>query len=238
MVGKVLSVERHPNADRLQRYARWRRAGRRARSSAAPPTSPPGRPSRWRFPARCCPGARSSGAPKLRGVASDGMILSEAELQIGDDAEGSRSWTTMSLAARHARSAEVLPLAEPVLGARGQLEPRRLLGVYGVAREVHAFSGAPLAEPPWEGTSRPTGEGEASDYASVTVEVPELCPRFTRARVHRGDDRPLAAVAEGAADRGRPAADQQRRRHHQLRDAADRPAAARVRPRSGRPTAR
>ena len=41
-------------------------------------------------------------------------------------------------------------------------------------------------------------------------------------------------MAEGAADGRRPAADQQRRRHHQLRDAADRPAAARVRPRPRR----
>ncbi len=53
------------------------------------------------------------------------------------------------------------------------------LGVYGVAREVHAFSGAPLAEAPWERDAEATGEGEAADYASVTVEVPELCPRFT-----------------------------------------------------------
>ena len=52
-------------------------------------------------------------------------------------------------------------------------------GVYGVAREVHAFSGAPLAPAPWEEDAEATGEGEASEHASVTVEVPELCPRFT-----------------------------------------------------------
>jgi phenylalanyl-tRNA synthetase beta chain len=52
-------------------------------------------------------------------------------------------------------------------------------GVYGVAREVHAVTGAELAEAPWSEDAEATGEGEASDYASVTVEVPELCPRFT-----------------------------------------------------------
>ena len=98
---------------------------------------------------------------------------------------------------------------------------------------MHAFSGAPLAEAPWEDDAEAAGEGEASDYASVTVEVPELCPALHRPGVHRSDAWPLAAVAEGAAGRGRPAADQQRRRHHQLRDAAHRAAAARVRPRSG-----
>ena len=55
VVGRVLSAEQHPDADRLKVCKvdlgeRGRR--RRRRSSAARPTSPPGRPSRWRGPAR------------------------------------------------------------------------------------------------------------------------------------------------------------------------------------------
>src|SRR5207247_3404495 len=75
--------------------------------------------------------------------------------------------------------AKALPVAEPVLEL--EVTPNRVdcLGVYGIAREVHAITGAPLATPPWEPDADATGEGEASDYASVTVEVPELCPRFT-----------------------------------------------------------
>src|SRR5436305_234542 len=46
--------------------------------------------------------------------------------------------------------------------------------------------------------------------------------------------RPGAAVAEGAPDGRRPAADIQRRRHHELRDAGLRPGHARVRLRSRR----
>src|SRR4029453_13267616 len=74
---------------------------------------------------------------------------------------------------------EVLPLAEPVLEL--EVTPNRVdcFGVYGVAREVHAISAAPLAAEPWAEDAPAKGEGEASDYASVTVEVPELCPRFT-----------------------------------------------------------
>jgi phenylalanyl-tRNA synthetase beta chain len=52
-------------------------------------------------------------------------------------------------------------------------------GVYGVAREVHAITGAALAAEPWAEDAEATGEGEAADYASVEVLVPELCPRFT-----------------------------------------------------------
>ena len=66
----------------------------------------------------------------------------------------------------------------------------------------------------------------------VTVEEPELCPRFT-ARVdlrRQGRRKPLVA-AQAAGDDRRPA-DQQHRRRDQLRDVRVRPAAARLRPRS------
>jgi phenylalanyl-tRNA synthetase beta chain len=52
-------------------------------------------------------------------------------------------------------------------------------GVYGVAREVHAIGATPLAPEPWAEDAPADGVGEAGDYASVAVEVPELCPRFT-----------------------------------------------------------
>src|SRR5262249_37573273 len=74
---------------------------------------------------------------------------------------------------------EVIPVSEPVI----ELEPTSnrvdCFGVYGVARELHAVTGATLAAPPWDDDAEATGDGDVSDYASVTVEVPELCPRFT-----------------------------------------------------------
>jgi phenylalanyl-tRNA synthetase beta chain len=75
--------------------------------------------------------------------------------------------------------AEVLPLAEPVLEI--EVTPNRsdCFGVYGVAREVHAVTGAMLGRPPWATEPPAEGTGTAADFASVTVEVPDLCPRFT-----------------------------------------------------------
>ena len=69
------------------------------------------------------------------------------------------------------RGEEVLPIAEEVLEL--DLNPNRsdCLGVYGVAREVHAITGAPLTPAPWESDALAEGEGEASDYASVKVEA-------------------------------------------------------------------
>ncbi len=74
---------------------------------------------------------------------------------------------------------DVVPIADPVLEL--EITPNRpdCLGVYGVARELHAITGAELAPEPWAIDAEALGEGEAADYASVTVEVPELCPRFT-----------------------------------------------------------
>ena len=130
------------------------------------------------------------------------------------------------------RSSDVLPIATDVLVL--EITPNRpdCLGIYGVAREVHAATGAPLAPPPW--SEDPGTRAASSAGITITVEASRAVPALHRARVRGRQDRPEPAVAEGAADGGRPAPDLQRRRHHQLRDAAHRPAAARVRPRPRR----
>ena len=71
----------------------------------------------------------------------------------------------------------VLPIATDVLVLR-VTRPNRpdCLGIYGVAREVHAATGAPLAPAPWSEDPAVPGTLEA---ARITVECPDLCPRFT-----------------------------------------------------------
>ena len=123
------------------------------------------------------PDGSELGRAKLRGIESDGMILSERELELGEDHAGIMVLETD--AAPGTPLAEVLPIADAVLEL--DLNPNRVdcMGVYGVAREVHAITGAPLAAPPWDGDAEPTGAGSVEDFASVTVEVPDLCPRFS-----------------------------------------------------------
>ncbi|MDQ6777789.1 MAG: phenylalanine--tRNA ligase subunit beta [Actinomycetota bacterium] len=48
--------------------------------------------------------------------------------------------------------------------------------MYGVAREAHAATGAPLAPPPW---AQDPGTAGPVTGASVEVLCPDLCPRFT-----------------------------------------------------------
>ena len=64
----------------------WGRASR-ARSSAAPGTSAPARPSPSRCPGAVLPDGPKLERAKLRGTVSDGMILSERELELGPDHE-------------------------------------------------------------------------------------------------------------------------------------------------------
>jgi phenylalanyl-tRNA synthetase beta chain len=176
VVGKVLSVERHPDADRLSVCEVDAGEGGRTIVCGAPNVAA-GQTVPVALPGAVMPDGTELGKAKLRGVESDGMILSEAELQIGDDADGIavlddgvKPGTPLG---------EVIPVAESVLELEVNSNRVDCLGVYGVAREVHAITGAALAEAPWDRDAEATGDGEASDYASVTVEVPELCPRFT-----------------------------------------------------------
>jgi phenylalanyl-tRNA synthetase beta chain len=71
---------------------------------------------------------------------------------------------------------EVLPIRTDVLEL--EITPNRpdCLGVYGVAREVHAATGAELKAPPWAKDEHPAGDSIPG--ASVEVRT-ELCPRFT-----------------------------------------------------------
>ena len=69
--------------------------------------------------------------------------------------------------------AEVLPVAEPVLEL--EVTPNRVdcFGVYGVAREVHAVTGAPLGRRPWaEDAEADAARASPTTTPRSTVEVP------------------------------------------------------------------
>jgi phenylalanyl-tRNA synthetase beta chain len=192
VVGKVLSAEPHPNADRLRVCTVDTGDGERTIVCGAPNVAV-GQTVPVALPGATLPGGHKIGKAKLRGVESMGMICAASELELGegppgimvlDDGSGAPypgiagEKRTGSLTPGTPLS-EMLPIAEPVLEL--EVTPNRVdcFGVYGVAREVHAISAAPLAAEPWGDDAAAEGDGDVSDYASVTVEVPDLCPRFT-----------------------------------------------------------
>jgi phenylalanyl-tRNA synthetase beta chain len=193
VIGYVVAVEQHPNADRLRVCEVETGDGVRTIVCGAVNVAA-GQTVAVALPGARMADGRELGTAKLRGVESSGMILSERELEIGEDAEGIlvlEEPPTASSASRPGAEgspqglapgtalAEVLPIAETVLEL--DLNPNRVdcMGVYGVAREVHAITGAPLADPPWEVDAEPSGETGVDELAAVTVDVPDLCPRFT-----------------------------------------------------------
>jgi phenylalanyl-tRNA synthetase beta chain len=176
VVGRVLSAEQHPDADRLRVCIVDDGEGERTIVCGAPNVAA-GQTVAVALPGARMPGGEKLRKAKLRGVASEGMILAADELEIGEDHDGILELDGGIAAGTPL--AEILPLAEPVLEV--EVTPNRVdcFGVHGVAREVHAISAAPLGPDPWAEEVAAEGLGEASDFASVTVEVPELCPRFT-----------------------------------------------------------
>src|SRR5215218_7558809 len=119
VVGKVLSVEKHPDADKLSVCEVDTGDGTRTIVCGAPNVAA-GQTVPVALPGAVMPGGQELGQAKLRGVVSDGMILSEAELELGDDADG-----IIVLAANGEGPAagtplaDVLPVSEPIV----ELEP-------------------------------------------------------------------------------------------------------------------
>ncbi len=179
VVGRVLEAEPHPDADRLK-VCRVDLGGDAPLTIVCgAPNVAAGQTVAVARPGAVMPDGTKLGKAKLRGVVSEGMILAENELQIGPGGDGILVLDDLTPDAEFAPGAhlaDVLPIAMEVLEL--EITPNRpdCLGVYGVARELHAATGAPLAPAPW--AQDPGSAGEVAQ-ASVEVLCPDLCPRFT-----------------------------------------------------------
>jgi phenylalanyl-tRNA synthetase beta chain len=170
-VGKVVEAGKHPNADRLQlcRVDVGEKGPRQIVCGA------------WNFgagatvavalPGAVLPDGQTLEQAKLRGEVSNGMILSERELELGVDHGG--ILVLEDGPAPGTPLADVLPLTDDVLELETGHNRPDLLSVYGIAREVAALLGAELAPPP--GTDPPRGEDEPVD---VQVDDFDGCPRY------------------------------------------------------------
>jgi phenylalanyl-tRNA synthetase beta chain len=175
VVGRVLSREQHPDADRLSVCVVDTGDGSPSQIVCGAPNVAAGQTVAVARPGAVMPDGSTLGKATLRGVESNGMILAEDELAIGTehagimvlDQDGLEPGTPLT---------EVLPIATEVLHLEIGANRPDCLAVFGVAREVHAATGAPLGRPPW--AADPGSEGEIP-AVTVTVEDPDLCRRFT-----------------------------------------------------------
>ena len=150
-------------------------------------------------PGAVMPGGDKLGKAKLRGIESDGMILSEKELELGEDHDGIMVLSETAAAGHAARRG--LPGFRP--GARARLKPNRpdCLGVYGVAREVHAITGGAARAPPWEEDAPAGAVGEVGRQRIGQGGGPRALPALHGPRVRERDAGAVPAVAAGEAAR-------------------------------------
>jgi len=175
VIGHVLERRKHPDADRLSVCMVDVGGSAPSQIVCGAPNVAAGQTVAVARPGAIMPDGTTLGRAKLRGQSSEGMILAEDELAIGTDHDG-----IMVLGDGLAPGTpleRVLPIATDVLVL--EITPNRpdCLGIYGIAREVHAATGAPLKPPPWD---EDPGSAGALDAVQIFNEAgTDLCPRFT-----------------------------------------------------------
>ncbi len=191
VVGRVVAVERHPNADRLSVcQVDVGRAG----GNGAPLTIVCGAPNvRPGIKVPCAlvgaelPGG-DDGKPfqiklgKLRGVESQGMLCSARELKLSDDHGGLLLLDDGAVVGQDIRTH--LKLDDTLFTLKLTPNLAHCLSVYGIAREVSALTGAPLKRPQF-----PARSPAHRDVLPVKVEAPDLCGRFSGRIVRNVDPR-------------------------------------------------
>jgi len=170
-VGRVVEAGKHPNADRLQLCSVDVGEGEPRQIVCGAWNFGAGATVAVALPGAVLPGGQRLQQAKLRGEVSSGMILSERELELGADHTG-----ILVLPAEWEAGTplgDVLPLGDDVLEIETGYNRPDLTAIYGIAREVHALTGAELAPPP--GRDPALADEERVD---VVVEDLERCPRY------------------------------------------------------------
>ncbi len=170
VVGKVLSAEKHPNADRLQLTV-VDVGGKQQQIVCGAWNFGAGATVAVALPGATLPNGLTLERRELRGQMSEGMILAEDEVDLGTDHDG-----IMLLPGDVEAGTplvDVLPLVDDVLEVETTPNRPDLLSIYGLAREVAALFDVPLA--PWPGVDPPRSGDET---ITVDVEDFERCPRY------------------------------------------------------------
>ncbi|HEY8772598.1 MAG TPA: phenylalanine--tRNA ligase subunit beta, partial [Candidatus Limnocylindria bacterium] len=174
VVGRLLSVERHPNADKLWLTTVDVGSGQPLQIVCGADNISVGDLVPVALVGSVLPGDRRIERSKIRGVESQGMLCSAIELGLGDDAEGIH---ILGSGDELPVGADLRPLVgEVVLDV--DVKPNRgdALSMVGLAREVAALTGATVRLP--DASVAEDASLKAADHVSVTIEDPEGCPRF------------------------------------------------------------
>ena len=171
IVGEVLEVSKHPDADRLSVCQVSTGSGKPLEVVCGAPNVVAGMKSPLAVPGVTLPNGLTLEKRPVRGVVSNGMLCSAVELGLGEESDGilelpTDAPTGMSLS-------EYLSLPDAVVDL--DLTPNRgdCFSVLGVAREIAAKTGAELKAAEVD----PVAE-TVDDILPVEIPLPEGCPSF------------------------------------------------------------
>ncbi len=172
ITAKILSVRKHPNADRLS-LCEVDTGEETVPVVCGAPNVYQGMVTAMARPGVRLPDGMKIKKAKVRGEQSLGMLCSARELGLSDDHQGIMALDE-TLAAGIALT-EALDLNDTMIEV--DLTPNRpdCASVLGIAREVAGFTGQTLQLPV---KNAPTLDGTGIDF-SVTIDDPALCPRYS-----------------------------------------------------------
>src|SRR5688572_23015018 len=178
VVGEVLAVERHPDADKLTvcQVAGGGPTVLQVVCGAANVRA--GMKAPLAIEGAQLAGGSMIGRTKLRGVASNGMLCSARELGLSEEHEGILELADELVTGTPLRDA--LLLDDTILTLNVTPNRGDVLSVLGVAREVAAIASRKISHAPTEPVPQATREKFA-----VRLESPAGCPRFA-SRVIQG----------------------------------------------------
>ena len=173
VVGEILDIRPHPQADKLL-LTTVKAGERKFPVVCGAPNIQVGQKVPLALEGAALPSGIKIKAAKIRGELSQGMLCSEPELSLGDDASG--IMILPPSAPSGISLADYLSLSDTVLEL--SVTPNRpdCLSVIGMAREISALLEVPMKVP----EVALAEEGERIDQlTSVEIRDPDLCPRYT-----------------------------------------------------------
>ncbi|WLH03273.1 phenylalanine--tRNA ligase subunit beta [Pseudomonas beijingensis] len=170
VVGEVLGTEQHPDADKL-RVCQVSNGAETFQVVCGAPNVRPGLKIPFAMIGAELPGDFKIKKAKLRGVESNGMLCSQAELQVGEGNDGLMELPADAPVGQDIR--EYLGLDDASIEV--DLTPNRgdCLSLAGLAREVGALYAAPVTRPVVA-----TVPAVHDEVRSIEVLAPAACPRY------------------------------------------------------------
>lgn len=182
VVARVESVDAHPDADRI-RVCQVTTGGEPITVICGAWNFDSGATVAFAQPGAVLPGDFEIGVRKIRGVESHGMICSEKELGLGQEADGILVLTESPPLG--APLTDLVPLPDVIFDLAITTNRPDAMSIHGIARDLAAWYELPIHPP---SPQPPTVPGEAG--IRVEIEDPEGNPRFVARRLDNIEVRP------------------------------------------------